>query len=103
MAKPFLHKTVLMKIRLSLIKNNITGGINLTQVPFSFIKKTGDFLNNASHWWPDELSKGPLTHGILSQELNAIFVMLKLQFEHPSGKSSDISATFHYSDAIATI
>lgn len=40
---------------------------------------------------------------ILSQELNAIFVMLKLQFEHPSGKSSDISATFHYSDAIATI
>ena len=40
---------------------------------------------------------------ILSQELNAIFVMLKLQFEHPSGKSSDISATFHYNNAIATI
>lgn len=41
---------------------------------------------------------------ILSQELNAIFVMLiKLQFENPSGKSSDISATFHHNNAIATI
>ena len=40
---------------------------------------------------------------ILSQELNAIFVMLKLQFEHPSGKSSDISATFHHNNAIVTI
>ena len=47
MAKPFLHKTVLMKIRLSLIKNNIRG-INLIQVLFSFIKKRGGFLNNAS-------------------------------------------------------
>lgn len=40
---------------------------------------------------------------ILSQELNAIFLMLKLQFKHPSGKSSDISATFHVNNAIATI
>lgn len=48
MAKPFLHKTVLMKIRLSLIKNNIIRGINLIQVLFSFIRKTGGFLNNAS-------------------------------------------------------
>lgn len=52
MAKPFLHKTILMKIGLSLIKNNIIRGINLIQVLFSFIKKTGEFLSrfSATRW-----------------------------------------------------
>lgn len=50
-----------MKIGLSLIKNNIIRGINLIQVLFSFIKKTGEFLSHVSQL-PDEFSRGPLTH-----------------------------------------